>query len=232
MGNVDTRRNRSPVKEDRSADIASADVAIATATRGGWEKNAANPPQAAMSNGLPFTMSWIQAEKLADDLSKRFPEDTSVQFNYVPAIHAALALSRGNASKGHRGFQLTTPYELGEVGFPMSLFPVYGRGEAYLAARQGGAAAAEFQKILDHRGVVLNELIGALACLGLARACAIKGDTVKARAAYQDYLALWKDTDSGIPILNKPRWNTRTCSTPKRKDSATIVFAEELKADT
>jgi tetratricopeptide (TPR) repeat protein len=147
----------------------------------------------------------IQAEKLADDLSKRFPEDTIVQFNYLPTIHAELALSRGNASKAIEALQLTTPYELGEVGFPTSLYPVYVRGEAYLAAHRGGAAAAEFQKILDHRGVVFNEPIGALAHLGLARAWALQGDTLNARATYQDFLTLWKDGDPEIPILKEAK---------------------------
>jgi hypothetical protein len=81
------------------------------------------------------------------------------------------------------------------------MYPVYVRGEAYLAAHQGSEAAAEFQKILDHRGVVLNESIGALAHLGLARAYAMQGDTTKAKAAYQDFLTLWKDADPEIPIF-------------------------------
>jgi tetratricopeptide (TPR) repeat protein len=82
-----------------------------------------------------------------------------------------------------------------------ALYPVFVRGEAYLAARQGSEAAAEFQKILDHRGIVLFEPIGALAHLGLARAYALQGDAVKARGAYQDFLALWKEADTDVPIL-------------------------------
>jgi eukaryotic-like serine/threonine-protein kinase len=80
---------------------------------------------------------------------------------------------------------------------------VFVRGEAYLAARQGGEAAAEFQKILDHPGVVLNQPIGALAHLGLGRAYALKGDTARAKAAYQDFLTLWKDADPDIPVLQQ-----------------------------
>jgi tetratricopeptide (TPR) repeat protein len=93
---------------------------------------------------------------------------------------------------------------LGNVG-DFSLFPIYVRGEAYLAAHQGKEAAAEFQKILDHRGIVLNAPIGALAHLQLGRAYAMQGDTAKAKAAYQDFLTLWKDADPDIPILKEAK---------------------------
>jgi tetratricopeptide (TPR) repeat protein len=86
-----------------------------------------------------------------------------------------------------------------------NLYPVYVRGEAYLAARKGSEAAAEFQKILDHRGIVLNEPIGALAHLQLGRAYTLSGDTAKAKAAYQDFLTLWKDADPDIPILKQAK---------------------------
>ena len=102
--------------------------------------------------------------------------------------------------------QAATPYELGDAGsttFSFNLYPVYVREEAFLAAKQGALASAEFQKIIDWRGVVINEPIGALAHLGLARAYVLQGDTVRARAAYQDFLALWKDVDPEIPILNE-----------------------------
>jgi len=85
------------------------------------------------------------------------------------------------------------------------LYPIYVRGEAYLAEHEGSQAAAEFQKILDHRGIVLNEAIGALAHLQLGRAYAMLGDTAKAKAAYQDFLALWKDADPDIPILTQAK---------------------------
>ena len=145
-----------------------------------------------------------RALALADDLGKRFPEDTIVQFNYLPTLHAGLALSGNEASKTILILRAAAPYELGEVG-ATSLCPVFVRGEAYLAAHQGNEAAAEFQKILDHRGVVFNEPIGALAHLQLGRAYAIQGDTVKARAAYQDFLTLWKDADPDIPILKQAK---------------------------
>jgi len=146
----------------------------------------------------------VPAQALADDLAKHFPEDTVVQFNYLPTLHAQLALSRNDASKAIETLQAAAPYELGdptEAFTFVSLYPVYVRGEAYLAGHQETGAAAEFRKILDHRGVVFNEPIGALAHLGLGRAYAMQGDTVKAKTAYEDFLKLWKDADPDIPIL-------------------------------
>jgi Flp pilus assembly protein TadD/predicted Ser/Thr protein kinase len=152
---------------------------------------------------LAFAGDVARAQALADDLGKRFPDDIMVQFNYRPTIHAQLALTRNDSSKAIEALQTATPYELGSPGngFTLALYPVYVRGEAYLAAHRGSEAAAEFQKILDQRGVVFNEPIGALAHLGLARAYALQGDTTKARAAYNDFLTLWKDADPDIPIL-------------------------------
>ncbi len=146
-----------------------------------------------------------RAKKLTDDLGQRFPEATIVQFNFLPTLRAKLAVNKGNASEARETLRAALPYELGKTTYSTygwtSLYPVYVRGEAYLAAHHGTEAAAEFQKILDHRGIVLNEPIGALAHLGLARAYAMQGDTAKARAAYQDFLTLWKDADPDIPIL-------------------------------
>jgi hypothetical protein len=143
-----------------------------------------------------------QATRLAADLAKRFPEDTIVQFEYLPMIHAAAALQNGSATKALEALAPAAPYELGTAA---GLYPAYLRGEAYLTAHQGSAAAAEFQKILDHAGVVFNDLMGALAHLGLARAYALSGDTVKAKSAYQDFLGLWKDADPDIPILKEAK---------------------------
>jgi eukaryotic-like serine/threonine-protein kinase len=157
---------------------------------------------------LAFGGDTAQAQKLADELAKRLPEDTVVQFNYLPTIRAQLALSRNDASKAIEAVRAAAPFELGVQGqgaLAFSLYPIYVRGEAYLAAHQGSAAAAEFQKILDHRGVVVNEAIGALAHLQIGRAYALQGDTVKARAAYQDFLSLWKDADPTIPILKQAK---------------------------
>ena len=146
-----------------------------------------------------------RAQELTDDLGQRFPEATVVQFNYLPTLRAKLAVSKGNASEALETLLAALPYELGRTTYSTfgwtALYPVYARGEAYLAAHQGKEAAAEFQKILDHRGIVLNKPIGVLARLQLGRAYALQGDTVKAKAAYQDFLALWKDADPDIPIL-------------------------------
>ena len=146
-----------------------------------------------------------QAQTLTDDLDKRFPESTLVRFNYLPVLRAKLALSRGNASEAIESLRAATPYELGQTTSSAfgwtALYPVYVRGEAYLAAHQGREAVAEFQKILDHRGIVVNGPIGALGHLQIGRAYAMQGDTAKAKAAYQDFLSLWKDADPDIPIL-------------------------------
>jgi serine/threonine protein kinase len=145
-----------------------------------------------------------RAQALADDLAKRFSQDTEVRFYCLPTIQAQLALSRKDAPKTIEFLQAAAPYELGEgaVQLYSCIYPVYIRGEAYLVSGQG-AAAAEFQKILDHRGLVQNCPTGALAHLGLARAYAMQGEKDKARIAYQDFLSLWKDADPDIPILKE-----------------------------
>jgi eukaryotic-like serine/threonine-protein kinase len=144
-----------------------------------------------------------RATQLADDVAKRFPEDTVVQHDYLPMIHATLALRSSDAGAATGALEPAAPYELGQLNdaFTFGMYPVYLRGEAYLAAKQGPAAAAEFQKILDHAGVVGNEPIGSLAHLGLARARALSGDTAKAKTAYGEFFALWKNSDPDVPIL-------------------------------
>jgi eukaryotic-like serine/threonine-protein kinase len=141
-----------------------------------------------------------RAQALTDDLAKRFPQDTLVRFNYLPTLHARLALNHNNTSKAIETLQAAIPYELGSVGYG-TLYPVFVRGEVYLAAHHGSEAAVEFQKLLDYRGILGNSPIVALAHLGLARAYVLQGDTVKAHAAYQDFLTLWKDADPDIPII-------------------------------
>ena len=146
-----------------------------------------------------------RALSLADELEKRFPEDTLVRFNYLPTLRAQLALNSTNgAAKAVEALAVASPYELGIPGnttFWPNLYPIYLRGQAYLAAHQGAQAAAEFQKILDWPGVAVNEPIGPLAHLGLARSYVAQNDSTKARAAYKDFLALWRDADPAIPIL-------------------------------
>jgi tetratricopeptide (TPR) repeat protein len=159
---------------------------------------------------LAFAMAGdaARAEPMAQDLNKRFPLDTQMQSLWLPAIRAQLALNRKNPADALNALQAAARIELGQINFVANiscLYPTYVRGEAYLAAGQGSAAAAEFQKILDHPGVVLNEPIGALAHLGLARAYGLSSDTAKAKSAYQDFLALWKDADPDIPILKQAK---------------------------
>jgi serine/threonine protein kinase/tetratricopeptide (TPR) repeat protein len=161
-----------------------------------------------------------QATRLADDLAKRFPEDTIVQLEYLPMTHGAAALQNGNAAKAVESLAAATPYELG-INL-RAAYPVYIRGEAYLKLGQGSAAAAEFQKIVEHPGAVQNDLVGALAHLGLARAYAVEAGVghagtgalpaqpdptalTKARTAYQDFFGLWKDADPDIPILKEAK---------------------------
>jgi predicted Zn-dependent protease len=117
----------------------------------------------------------------------------------LPNLHAQLALSHNDAPKAIGALQAAEPYELGD------LYPVYVRGEAYLAAHEGSKAAVEFQKIIDHRGIVENSPIGALAHLPLGRAYAMVGDAAKAKTAYKDFLTLWKDADPAIPILKEAK---------------------------
>jgi eukaryotic-like serine/threonine-protein kinase len=121
-------------------------------------------------------------------------------------LRARAALNRADAAKAIELLQAAVPYELGSSRLLFgALYPIYERGEAHLAAHQGTEAAIEFQKILDHRGVVGSDPIGALAHLQLGRAQALAGDKIKAKGAYQDFLALWKDADPDIPILKQAK---------------------------
>jgi len=165
---------------------------------------------------LAFAMAGdtARAESLARDLNKRFPLDTQMQSLWLPAIQAQSALDRKNPALALNVLQAASSIDLGQIMFVINtscLYPVYVRGEAYLAAGQGSAAAAEFQKILDHSGIVWNCWTGALAHLGVARANALQARTsqgadadaarVRALDAYKDFLALWKEADPDIPIL-------------------------------
>ena len=203
-GEKETATTYSAASGLREALFGNADEARRRATLA-MERSAGRDVEYCAALGLAYAQDNGRAQALTDDLGKRFPEDTIVRFNYLPTLRAKLALSPGNTSEAIESLRAAAPYELGASSsgnyFWTALYPVFVRGEAYLAAHQGSEAAAEFQKILDHRGIVLNEPIGALAHLQIGRAYALQGDTTKAKAAYQDFLTLWKDADSDIPIF-------------------------------
>jgi len=142
-----------------------------------------------------------RAESLAGELAKERPSDTYANVYWLPLIRATVELNRNNPGKSVEILQPVQAYDLANV----RLQSAYERGQAYLMLKRGNEAASEFQKLLDHPGVVLNSVLGALAHLQLGRAYAIAGDNSKARAAYQDFLALWKDADPGIPILKQAK---------------------------
>ena len=146
------------------------------------------------------------AEKQAAELDKAFLLDTLVQRYWLPTIRAGVALERQDPNRAIELLKAASTVELGSpANLTIFLSPAYLRGEAYLMLRDGNRAAAEFQKFIDHRGLVVNFPWAALARLGLARAYALQGNTAKARAAYQDFLTLWKDADSDIPILKEAK---------------------------
>jgi tetratricopeptide (TPR) repeat protein len=151
-----------------------------------------------------------RARALADDLSNRFPEDTSVQFSYLPTLQALFALDQNDPS---RAIDQLRPALLYDLAFPGTaflanfgtLYSAYVRGVAYLAAMRSSEAAVEFNKILDHQALVLADPVGVLARLQLGRAMVQSGDKARAKAAYRDLLKLWKDADSDMPILKEAR---------------------------
>jgi serine/threonine protein kinase/tetratricopeptide (TPR) repeat protein len=190
---------------------------------------------------LAFAMlgDTVRADSLVQDLDKRFPLNTQIQSLWLPAIRAQFALDRKNSAAALNTLRVvTSPIELGEIPFVDNiscLYHVYIRGEAYLAAGQGSAAAAEFQKIIDHSGIVWNCWTGALAHLGVARANALQSRTsqgadadaarVRALAAYKDFLTLWKDADPDIPILKRAKAEyAKTAIVRNNRVSSVAVF--------
>jgi serine/threonine protein kinase/tetratricopeptide (TPR) repeat protein len=176
------------------------------------------PVEVEAALALAIAGDVVRAESLAQDLNKRFPLNTQMQSLWLPAIRAQLALNRRNPAQAISDLQAAAPIELGTIPFLNNvscLYHTYIRGEAYLAAGQGKEAAAEFQKVIDHSGIVWNCWTGALAHLGVARADAMQAKTsqgpdadaarVRALAAYKDFLALWKDADPDIPILKEAK---------------------------
>ena len=194
------------VQNKDAADFWSADAALRNALFGNFAaarewagKASSRGPNGEAGLALAIAGDVTRAQELANVLNKRFPLNTIVQFVWLPTIRAQIEIERGPRTAGEP-LDAAVPYELGEV--PLScLYPVYIRGQAYLTGGKGSAAAGEFQHILDHRGMVQNCPTGALAHLGLARAYVLQGDPIKARTAYQDFLTLWKDADSGTPVL-------------------------------
>jgi pentatricopeptide repeat protein len=151
-----------------------------------------------------------RAQALAKDLEKRFPEDTSVQFSYLPSLRALFALKDKDPAKAIEYLQKTETYEFAMTAINFNtffggLYPVHVRASAYMAAGQPKEAVTELQKIIDHPGVVLADPVGALTYLQLGRASAMAGDKTKAKAAYEHFLSLWKDADSDIPVLNQAK---------------------------
>jgi tetratricopeptide (TPR) repeat protein len=160
---------------------------------------------------LALSGDTSRPQLLAEDLEKRFPEDTFAKFTYVPVLRALLALERGKPAEAVERLQTAVRYELAVNGLNFSHFylgglhSAYVRGEAFIAAHKYAEAAAELQKILDHRGIVGLDPIGALAHLQLGRVFALSGDKAKAKAAYEAFLTLWKDADPDVPILKSAK---------------------------
>jgi eukaryotic-like serine/threonine-protein kinase len=146
-----------------------------------------------------------RAKTLAEELEKAYPANTLLKLYWLPLINAAMKIGKDDPSQAVVDLEAAAPYELGQAGVVGNIYPAYVRGQAYLHAHNGTAAAAEFQKLLDHRGIVLNFVTGALVHLQVGRAYAMAGDTAKAKAAYQDFFNIWKDADPDIPVLKEAK---------------------------
>src|SRR5262249_7029451 len=163
---------------------------------------------------LAIARDAARAQTIADDLDRRFPEDTSVRYNYLPTLRAFAALQVDDPARAIELLQPAATYEFAQPGTSFygaggvafgAMYPTYVRGRSYLALRKPGEAAAEFQRILDHPGVVLEDPMGAFARLQLARAWTMADDVGKAKATYEEVLRLWKDADSAIPVVSEAR---------------------------
>jgi hypothetical protein len=164
----------------------------------------------AVAFALALAGDLPQSRRLAEDLAREFPESTFVQSMYLPTLQALSSLNAHDPAAAILALQAASRYDLalGGVGFIGrygGLYPIYVRGVAYLAARQPADAVGEFQRILDHRSIVLVDPMDAMARLQLARALALSGDAVKAKSAYNDLLILWKNADPEIPVLKEAR---------------------------
>ncbi len=185
------------------AEFGNADAAQFQATQA-LQLSAGRGPTIVAAVALARAGDTAQAQKLADRLDQQYPLDTIIQTYWLPTIRASIALQRTDAQKAIAALESALPYELGNQDYAF-LYPVYVRGIAYLKAHKGEEAAAEFNKVLKHRGIVKNFPLGSLAVLQLARAQAMSGETKAARKSYQDFLALWNNADPDIPILKDAR---------------------------
>jgi eukaryotic-like serine/threonine-protein kinase len=186
-----------------NADAARHDAAVATT-----EATGSRDAEARAALAYALAGDAVHAKSLAVDFAKRFPQDTVVQLVWLPTIQAEIEANRENTSRTFELLEGGAPYELGMLSTSATnscLYPIYIRAGALLKEKQGAAAVAEFQKFIDHRGLLWNCATGALAHVGLARAYALQNDDSKARAAYQDFFALWKDADADIPILKQAK---------------------------
>jgi hypothetical protein len=159
---------------------------------------------------LAVAGDFAGSQELADDLKKRFPEDTSVQFSYLPTLGALFALAHGDHAKALETLQVAHTYEYGMTGIAFfgyfgGLQPAYVRAQAYMEGSRETEAAVEFQKLLDHSGIVLADPLGVMARLQLGRMFARSDNTTKAKVAYQDVLTIWKDADADLPVINQAR---------------------------
>ncbi|MGA8504742.1 MAG: protein kinase [Candidatus Sulfotelmatobacter sp.] len=216
---VESARRNNDEKE--AAALWQANAAIREAlfknARGGRENAAAaiaiaprsRDAEAQAALAYSFSGDTAHAQSLVDELAKRFPQDTIIQRVWLPTIHSQIEMARNNSDHSIELLRAVAPYELGMLtgsAINSCLYPVYVRAEAYLKKQQGADAAAEFQKLLNHRGLLWNCATGPLAQLGLARAYALEGRTSESRAAYQGFLDLWKNADPDIPILKQAKF--------------------------
>jgi tetratricopeptide (TPR) repeat protein len=229
-GRLQAARRSSSRAADLALQVGEREIAATyRAARGVWEAmcgNADEGKRAAaaaleLSNGrdvryaaglaLALSRDFSRSQALADDLEKRWPEDTFVKFTYVPVLGGLASLGQGSAAKSIERLELALRYELAVNGLNFNglhlggLHSAYVRGQALIAMRQYAEAAAEFQKILEHRGLVGADPIGTLAHLQLGRTFAASGDATKAKTAYEQFFALWKDADPDVPILKQAK---------------------------
>jgi serine/threonine protein kinase/tetratricopeptide (TPR) repeat protein len=184
----------------RQAEVGSAAKARESAASAALQRDRDSLEPAAIA--LAMAGDFSRAQAITEELARRFPNDTLLHQVTIPMVLAFIELERKAPEKAIQALQATTPYELGSI---QGLLPIYVRGQAYLQAKRGSDAEAEFQKIVDHRGIAPISAVHPLAKLGLGRAYAMTGDTAKARGAYQDFLALWKDADADIPVLKEAK---------------------------